>query len=63
MAFHAETSPIASVGDEFLCLYTCSNPSCIKDHLSLFVVELDEKVVAGFGRGIHCRMEIRSESV
>ncbi len=64
MAFHAETSPITLVGDEFLGPYACSNPSCIKDDLSLLVLELDEEVVASLGRGIHCKVEvIRSEWV
>lgn len=64
MAFHAETSPITLVCDELLGFYACSNPSCIEDDLSLLVLELDEKVVAGFGRGIHCKVEvIRSEWV
>ena len=58
MAFHAETSPIALVGDELLGLYACSNPACIKDDLALLVLELDEKIVAGFGRGIDCKVEI-----
>ena len=58
MAFYTETSPITLVGDELLGLYARSNPSCIKDDLSLLVLELDEKVVAGFGRGIHCKVEI-----
>ena len=64
MAFHAETSPITFVGDEFLGPYTCSNPSCIKDDLSLLVLELDEEVVASLGRGINCMVGmIRSERV
>lgn len=64
MAFNAETSPITFVGDELLGLYASSNPSCIKDDLSLLVLKLDEKVVASLGRGIHCRVQvIRSDSV
>jgi hypothetical protein len=58
VAFHAETSPIAPVGDEILGLHTCSNPSCIKDDLAPLVLELDEKIVAGFRRGIHCQVEM-----
>jgi hypothetical protein len=58
MAFHAEASPITLVGDEFLGLYACSDPSCIKDDLSLLVLELDEKVVAGFRCGIHCKVQV-----
>ena len=63
MAFHAEASPITLVGDELLGLYASSNPSCIKDDLSLFVPELDEKVVASLGRGVHCVEVIRSDCV
>ena len=61
MAFHAETSPITLVSDELLGMYARSNPSCIKNDLSLLVLELEEEVVAGFGRGIHCKWSVSSE--
>jgi len=60
VSFHTETSPITLVGDKLLSLYACSNPSCIEDDLPLLVLELEEKVVASFGRGFHCKVVIRS---
>jgi hypothetical protein len=63
VTLHTETSPIPLVGDELLGLYACSDPSCIKDDLALLALELDEKVVAGFGCGVHYKVgdRIRAE--
>ena len=58
MSFHTETSPITLVSNELLSLYACSNPSCIEDDLPLLVLELEEEVVAGFGGGFHCKVEV-----
>ena len=55
MALHTETSPITLVGDKLLGMDACSNPSCIENDLSLLVLELEKEVVAGFGRGVHCK--------